>query len=321
MLPRLFHDHHVKMPNTQPSQLNTIDQLLNWAHQQFAASDLYYGHGTDNAWDEAVQLVLFVMELPIDCDKSVKNLPTSALQQQRLQSIVEQRIKSRKPLAYLINQCWFMGLPFYVDERVIVPRSPFAEWIGQQCRPWVLPDQIHRICDLCTGSACIAIAAAHVFEHATVDAIDIDSDALAVATQNVTNHGLSDRINLILSDGFEAVPTRQYDLILSNPPYVPDAEMATLPQEYLQEPKIALRADHDGLAIVIRLLAQASNYLTPHGILMMEVGNSDEALQNTFPSVDFTWLEQSQGGHGLFVLSYDQLVQHQSKFKACIDGW
>ena len=308
------------MPSTTHHTLQTIDQLLHWTFDQFESADLYYGHGTDNAWDEAVQLVLFVMQLPVDSDKTVVSQPTTAEQQLRVQTLAKQRIATRKPLAYLIQQAWFMGLPFYVDERVIVPRSPFAEWIAQQCQPWVDPAQVHRVCDLCTGSGCIAIAAAHVFPDATVDAIDIDPDALTVAAINIKQHRLAKRVTLIESDGLNALTDQRYDLILANPPYVSDEEMHTLPEEYLQEPTHALRADQHGLAIVIRLLSEASDHLTPQGVLIMEVGNSDEYLQSLFPTVAFTWLEQANGGHGLFALSHDELLHYQQQFKVFIHG-
>ena len=298
----------------------TIEHLLNWAFDQFEAADLYYGHGTDNAWDEAVQLVLHVMQLPVDSDKNVVSQPVTTEQQLSIQTLTQRRIETRKPLAYLTHQAWFMGLPFYVDERVLVPRSPFAEWIAQQCQPWVNPNDVHRICDLCTGSGCIAIAAAVAFPEANIDATDIDTEALAVAAINVEQHQLSDRVSLIESDGFNALTNQRYDLILANPPYVPDDEMATLPEEYCQEPTHALRADQEGLAIVIRLLSEATHHLTPHGILMMEVGNSDEHLQAVFPKVPFTWLEQAHGGHGLFVLTYDELKQYQSVFQEHVHG-
>lgn len=301
-------------------KIETLAELLQWVHESFQSAKLYYGHGTDNAWDEAVQLVLFVMGLPVDSDDSVSSLLVSVEQQHRVEKLVEQRITTRKPLAYVINEAWFMGMRFYVDERVIVPRSPFAEWIENRFQPWIDETQVTRVLDMCTGSGCMAIATAKVFPQAHVDAVDIDSDALAVAQINVKNHLVDNQVHLLQSDGFMQLADNRYDVIICNPPYVSDCEMTTLPAEYLAEPRHALHAEQQGLALVFRLLAQASAHLVSHGILMMEVGNSDVLLQETFPEIPFTWLEQENGGHGLFVLSHDELQKYRHVFKKKLHG-
>jgi ribosomal protein L3 glutamine methyltransferase len=301
-------------------QINTLSQLLQWVHNRFLQAELYYGHGTDNAWDEAVQLVLFVMGLPVDSDDSVSTLSVSEEHKAKARALLEARVATRKPLAYLIHEAWFMGMRFHVDERVIVPRSPFAEWIDQKFQPWVDEMQVTHILDMCTGSGCMAIAAASVFPQANVDAVDIDNDALDVARLNIETYQLEARVRALQSDGFNQLSHNRYDVIMCNPPYVSGAEMATLPEEYLSEPKHALYAEQQGLSLVIRLLAQAPDYMSPQGILIMEVGNSDELLQNTLPQVPFVWLEQANGGHGLFVLTYEQLQQFQASFRDLDDS-
>lgn len=293
-------------------RLQTVEQCLEWVHNAFQQADLYYGHGTDNAWDEAVALVLFVMQLSPDSDHAVlKNSVTDA-QRQQILSLTQTRINKHIPLPYLTHQAWFMGLPFYVDERVLIPRSPFAEWIARECKPWVNPDNVHRVCEIGTGSGCIAIAIALTFPDATVDAVDIDKNTLAVAQKNVAAHHVQSRVNLIESDCFDALGNQHYDLIVSNPPYVGRDEMHTLPDEYRAEPRHALEAEENGLSIAITILKNAAKHLTEHGVLMLEVGNSDEALAARFPNVPFTWLEQTHGGHGLCVLHKNDLTKMES---------
>ncbi len=292
----------------------TIDHWLHWIEQQLQAADLFYGHGMDNAWDEAVQLVLFVMDLPIDSGEEILTNTVNPSQAQHIQDLVKQRTQQRIPLAYLTQTAWFVGMPFYVDERVLIPRSPFGEWIERQFQPWIEAAQVQQILEIGTGSACMAIAAALAFPTAQVDAVDISEQALAVAKINVDRYQLAERVNLLQSDCFSAVPSRQYDIIMANPPYVGAAEMAGLPAEYRHEPNGALQAADDGLAIAIRILREAHRYLTPHGILLLEVGNSDMLLAKRFPEVPFIWLEQAFGGHGLLLLTADLLAQYQSFF-------
>ena len=221
------------------------------------------------------------------------------------------RVLRRLPAAYLMGRMWFAGLEFEVDPRVIVPRSPFAELITAGFEPWLEPERVRRIVDLGTGSGCIAIACALRFPQATVDAVDLSADALSVATRNVERHAVGDRLRLHRGDLFEPLGHAVYDLIVSNPPYVSDAEMEALPQEYLHEPDMALRAGGDGLDIVRRLLRDADAHLAPGGVLIVEVGNSDERLQQAYPGVPFLWLEFEHGGGGVFLLTKDDLHRHR----------
>lgn len=298
----------------------TVEAALNWITKQYEAAHLFFGHGTDNAWDEAVQLVCHVMNYPSDVDKSVLNNKISDIQAQRIHSIVDQRLTSRKPLSYLLQEAWFMGHAFYVDERVLVPRSPFAEWINRRFEPWVDPSTIHSILEVGTGSGCMAISAALMFPHAIVDAIDIDPAALDVARINVDRFQLTDSVNLYQSDVLDDLPAKTYQVIMSNPPYVSADEMAQLPEEYLTEPKHALEASDDGLAIAIKLLAQAPRFLAKEGVIIIELGNTSDMMLARFPSVPFIALEQSMGGHGLLLLSYDDIIQHSQLFQEASHG-
>jgi len=286
----------------------TLKTALDWVHQQFESADLYYGHGTDNAWDEAVCLILFIMGLQQTSGDEVLAKSVSEQQWSEIERLTHERIQTRKPLPYLIHHAWFAGLEFYVDERVLIPRSPLAELIEQQFQPWVGPNKVHRILDLCTGGGCIAIACAHYLPNSQVDASDISAPALEVAKQNIDQHHLQDRVHIIESDLFENIKNR-YDIVISNPPYVDAEDMADLPKEYHHEPTgLALAAGHDGLDIVNRMLEQAKCYLNPGGVLIVEVGNSAAALSERYPELPFTWLEFSRGGDGVFLLGYDELL-------------
>ncbi len=287
----------------------TLQDCLEQVFKQFSTSDIFHGHGIDNPWDEAVALVCHVLDLAVDSDTSVLQNTVSDLQWQKIEALVQQRIEKHIPIFYLTHEAWFMGLPFYVDERVLIPRSPFAEWIEKRFEPWLDPLSVKTILEIGTGSGCMAIAASYSFADALIDAVDISEDALAVAAKNVQSHHKTDRVRLYHSDCFSAVePLQQYDLILSNPPYVSQEEIDELPQEYSHEPlSIALYAPEQGMAIVDRILAQAQNYLSAHGILVVEVGYSDEQLMARYPQVPFTWLECEAGGQGLFLLTRQQL--------------
>ena len=274
-------------------------------------ADVFFGHGVDNAHDEAIRMIVYITER---YDNPLWDEEVSDHHRWELEELLKRRINEGKPLAYLTNQAWFLGMPFYVDERVLIPRSPFAEWIESSFEPWVKPQSIKRILEIGTGSGCMAIAAAMVFQKAKVDAVDIDSDALEVAAMNVKQYELEDRVNLIQSDCFENV-SRKYDLIIANPPYVSDEEMAELPQEYSIEPRHALRADDEGLAIVLRILAEATTHLTKEGVIVVEVGHSDETLQKRFPNIPFVWLEQQHGGQGLFIFTRKELLKYEDQFK------
>ncbi len=281
----------------------TLGKLLKKTERAFLKAKLYFGHGTNNAWDEAVAVALAVLNLPADVDASVTSRILTPLEIEKWEGIVKRRIEERIPLAYISQQAWFSGLKFYVDERVIIPRSPLGELIGKQFLPWWPKDKpVHRILDLCTGSACIAIACAYAFPKAQIDAIDISEEALQVAKRNVKDHRLLDRVHLLKSDLFEACSSQRYDIIISNPPYVSLAEMKSLPAEYQWEPRLALEAEQDGLSIVHRILQEAPQYLDKNGILVVELGNSEQALKKAYPDIPFIWLEFERGGQGVFLL-------------------
>ncbi len=287
---------------------HTIEQALDHTfHALQEATSLYYGHGTDSAWDEAVQMVLFVAGFPPDSGEEVLSQVLTEVQSKNLEFLLHERIKKHLPLPYLTHEAWFAGLKFYVDQRVIIPRSPFAEWIENRFSPWIPEEKVKNILDLCTGSGCMAIAAAYAFEEAKVDAVDISEDALAVAKINVEQHDLGSRVALLLSDALINIPEKQYEIIMSNPPYVSPEEMKTLPKEYHHEPELALKAESDGLRLVHHILENAARFLTPNGILVVEVGNSDHALIEAYPHLPFVWLEQEHGGHGLFLLTKPDL--------------
>ncbi|MDF1759059.1 MAG: 50S ribosomal protein L3 N(5)-glutamine methyltransferase [Coxiellaceae bacterium] len=288
--------------------MKTIESAINQVCQHFEQAELYYGHGSDNAWDEAVYLVLAASGLPLDSDRSVLEQPLTPEIQQQVEAWVQQRVEQRIPLPYIMQRAWFMGLEFYVDPRVLIPRSLMGCWLEDHCRPWVEPDQVQHILEVGTGSGCIAIAAAYQFPQAQVDAVDISDEALAVAKVNVESHQLEQRVHLVKSDCYQQLSPQRYDIIISNPPYVSDEEMADVPAEYQHEPSLALRADDDGLDIVIRLLKGAPDYLTDDGVLFMEVGFSDEALIARYPDAPFVWLDTDADTSGLFVVTREDLV-------------
>lgn len=281
----------------------TVEQLIQRVARRFAAADLTYGHGTSNPVDEAAWLVFAVLDLAHDDAEAAYRLPVPPAAAKRIEVLAQRRIAERRPLAYLLNQAWFAGLDFYVDERVLVPRSPIAELIAAKFEPWLEPPQVRSALDLGTGSGCIAIALAVAFEEATVDAVDISADALAVARKNIDRHRLGDRVQAIESDFFAALRGRRYDLIVSNPPYVDQQDMHARSNEFRHEPALGLAAGADGLDAVNVILQQAENHLNDGGILVCEVGNSAEALENRYPGVAFVWLEFEHGGSGVFLLN------------------
>ena len=287
----------------------TPRQLIEWASRQFENNDLYFGHGTDNAYDEAAFLVLHSLGLPFDEYDESLDKPVQADQKKQILALVSLRIASRKPAAYLLNEAWFAGLPFYVNEHVLVPRSPFAELIAEQFSPWCDPDNLKSILDIGTGSGCIAIASAIAFPSAQFDAIDVSDEALEVARKNVERYELQKQVTLINSDLFEKIKEKKYDLIIANPPYVDDEDMAALPAEYKHEPVLGLYAGKDGLDIVRRILNEAADHLTENGVLVVEVGNSQHALSEQYPEVPFMWLEFEHGGEGVFLLTREELQQ------------
>jgi ribosomal protein L3 glutamine methyltransferase len=295
------------------SELYTLQDMIRWTVSRFNAAHLFYGHGSDNSWDEAVQLILPTLYLPIDLPPHVLTARLTVSERTRVVERVMRRITERTPVAYLTKKAWFCGLEFFVDERVLVPRSPIGELIMAEFQPWLI-DEPTRIMDLCTGSGCIAIACAHAFPHAEVDAIDISEDALNVAEQNIRDHGMEQQVFPIRSDLFRNLPKDSYDLIVSNPPYVDQEDMDSLPTEFTHEPELGLAAGSDGLKLVRRILANAPDYLSPNGILICEVGNSMVHMMDQYPGIPFTWLEFENGGHGVFMLTRDQLVECAEHF-------
>jgi ribosomal protein L3 glutamine methyltransferase len=292
----------------------TVADFIGWTEQRFAGAGLYFGHGTDNPLDEAAWLVGSALKLtPPELEEHLEDELTPP-QQDAIRALVDSRIRTRQPLAYLLKEAWFAGLKFYVDERVIVPRSLTAEFIAEQFQPWIDPVRVRRILDLCTGGGCMAIACTYAFPEASVDAVDISDAALAVARINVENHGFNERVRLLRSDLFSALKDERYDLIVTNPPYVAQVEMAALPPEYRHEPTLALASGAQGLDAIIRILAEAPSHLNPGGILVAEVGNSAERLQEKFPAVPFTWLITSAGDESVFLLTTEQLRQYHATF-------
>lgn len=288
----------------------SIIDFLRFGMSRANAGKLYYGHGTDNAWDDLLALILGSLSLPLDVDPLLLQGQLTSNEKALLCQQLERRILGRVPVPYLTKEAYFCDLSFYVDERVLIPRSPIAELIKQQFSPWVMADDVERVLDLCTGSGCIAIACCYAFPDALVDAVDISSDVLQVAKINQQRHDLQEVLTLIESDCFDAVPPTRYDIIVSNPPYVSHEEMQTLPKEYSHEPNLALEAKNNGLAIVEKILSSAHAYLSEQGILVVEVGNSEEALLEAYPHVPFTWLDFEQGGQGVFVLTAEQLKEY-----------
>lgn len=292
---------------THHPELQTIRDFLRYATSCFNEAGLYFGHGTDNAWDEAVALILHTLHLPHDAHPAVLDARLLENEKMTLLTLIEKRVTSRIPVPYLTHEAHFAGLSFYVDERVLIPRSPIAELIERHFQPWVDPENIKLILDLCTGSGCIAIACAKAFPDAQVDACDISEEALAVSKINILRHHVEDQVTLYQSDIFSGLPRKKYDLIVSNPPYVNAEEMASLPPEYLHEPRLGLEAGASGLDIVSRILSQAKEYLSPQGTLIIEVGNSETALIEKYPQLPFTWPEFERGGGGVFFLKSEQL--------------
>ena len=277
--------------------------------------NLYFGHGTDNAVDEAIRLVLRNLSLPLDCPDRLLEGELLPAERHCLASKFEQRVKQRIPLPYLIEEATFAGLPFYVDPRVLVPRSPIAELIEAQYRPWVDSENINRILEIGTGSGCIAITSAIEFPEASVDAVDLSEEALAVATINLERYGLEQQLRLIHSNLFSALNGNRYDLVVTNPPYVDRQDLDSMPAEYHAEPRMGLEAGADGLDLVVQILLDSPAHLEENGVLICEVGNSGEALEQLFPEVPWTWIEFERGGHGVFVIDQATLEMHQALFR------
>lgn len=294
--------------------LETIRDYVRWGASRFGESGLFFGHGTDNALDEALALVLHALHLDYSLPENYLDTRLTSGERRAVLALFQRRVEDRVPAAYLTHKARFAGLEFFVDENVLVPRSPIAELIEHGFSPWLDAGNVEAVLDLCTGSGCIAIGCAHAFPDARVDAVDISPAALEVARANVDHFHLQDRVDVIRSDLFEALDGRSYNLIVSNPPYVGEAEMDALPPEYGWEPELGLAAGADGLDIVSRILAQGSRFLTPDGVMVIEVGSAAGALMARYPEVPFLWLEFERGGEGVFLLTADQLDEYQSAF-------
>lgn len=297
------------------NELHTIRDFYRYTVSRFQEAGLYYGHGTDNACDEAFFLIWHTLHLPYHHSQDFMDAHLLLSEKEALLKLITKRVEERIPVAYLTQEAWFAELPFYIDERVLVPRSPIAELIANRFEPWLNADNVEHILDLCTGSGCIAIACAKAFPQAWVDASDISPEALAVAKINALRHHVENQVTLYESDLFESLKRKKYDIIVSNPPYVSLDEMTTLPNEYHHEPTLALKAGALGLDIALRILSQAHEYLKPEGILIVEVGNSEEDLVEKFPTIPFTWLEFNRGGGGVFLLTTEQLLEYHPVFK------
>ncbi len=298
------------------NDLVTLRDLIRWGTSQFNAAGLSFVQGMPTAIDEAVYLCLSALHLPPDFSVEYFDCVLTVDERLHVLSLFQQRIEEHKPSAYITNEAWFSGLSFYVDQRVLIPRSPMAEIIQQQFSLWLSAEQVNNILDLCTGSGCIAIACAYAFEQAQVDASDVSSDALAVAEINRQNHALENQLTLIKSNLFESLPAKRYDIIISNPPYVSAQEMQQLPAEFEFEPgSLALAAGETGMDIVLPMLQQARDYLTDEGILVVEVGYSQSTLQQILPEVPFFWVDFEFGGEGVFVLTAKQLETYQADFQ------
>ncbi|NOT12612.1 MAG: 50S ribosomal protein L3 N(5)-glutamine methyltransferase [Methylococcaceae bacterium] len=294
--------------------LSTIRDYIRWAASRFTQSQLCFGHGTATALDEAAALVLHTIFQPYNLAEAYLETVLTLSERQSVINVIERRIKERKPAAYLTREAIFAGLTFYVDERVLVPRSPIAELIEQRFEPWIDENAVGKILDVCTGSGCIAIACAYAFPEAQVDAVDLSQDALAVAELNVAKHHLADQVTVYLSDLFSDLPETRYDIIVSNPPYVAIAEWQQLPPEFRAEPDMGFLGGATGLDLVLRILVDANDYLTEQGILIVEVGSSAETLQSLFPDVPFYWLDFERGGDGVFLLTAELVSDYNELF-------
>ncbi len=303
----------MEQPNTQQliaQQLTTLRDYVRWASSEFYRHQLSFGHGFGEALDEAVYLVLFALRLPADWPEKYFDCVLTLEEREQVLSVLSRRIETRQPAAYITHEAWFCGLQFYVDERVLVPRSPIAELINERFEPWIDSSRVSSILDLCTGSGCIAISCQYAFPEALVSASDISAGALEVARKNLQNHQLTDTLMLYESDLFERIPAQKFDLIVSNPPYVDAEDMDALSAEFKAEPSLGLAAGEDGLEIVDRILRQATNYLSDHGVLVVEVGNSQLAMMQKYADMALSWIEFEHGGDGVFCITAQDLRQY-----------
>ncbi|MFT6221879.1 MAG: ribosomal protein L3 glutamine methyltransferase [Candidatus Endobugula sp.] len=298
------------------SSLRSIGECIQYGAEQFEKAELFFGHGTDNAEDEAFWLTFYALDLPFDTDASVLEQKITEVEWDQVNNLFLRRVTERVPAAYITGEAWFCGHPFTVNEHVLVPRSPIAELIVQQYQPWLSASvgQPLKVLDMCTGCGCIGIATALHMPDTLVDISDISTEALQVAQENILHHKVQDRVTAIQSDVFNGLPGNTYDLIVTNPPYVDKADIDSMPAEYQAEPAIALGSGDDGLDITRRLLKEAANYLNDNGVMIVEVGNSWENVEAAFPNVPFMWLGFESGGHGVFVITKQELLSYQADF-------
>ncbi len=295
-------------------ELRSLRDWVRWSASTFEAHGLFFGHGTDNAFDEALELVLATLHLDHSLPEPFLDARVTRAEAAELARRLRRRVEDRVPLAHITGRAFFAGLVFEVNEHVLVPRSPIAELIEARFEPWLDAGHVRSILDLCTGSGCIGIACAYAFSEARVDLADISSEALMVAQRNIERHGLEERVRVVRSDVYAELAGERYDLIVSNPPYVSEAEMATLPPEYHREPRLGLAAGEDGMAVVARILVEAPEHLNEDGILVCEVGASADLLMARYPDVPFLWLDFERGGDGVFLLTAGQLAEFHDVF-------
>ena len=297
------------------TETSTVAAMLKFGQTTFESQGIHFGHGTTCAWDEAVCLLSFALDLPPSPGRSVLTQVLSMDEQAKIKALFQRRVNERIPAPYLTGQAWFCGLPFIVDQRVIIPRSPIGALIGDRFEPW-LNTQPRQVLDLCTGGGCIGIACAYAFQDAQVVLTDISTDAIAVATMNIAGHDVGDRVRALVSDLFAGLdPDQRFDLIVSNPPYVDLDDLASMPEEYQYEPALALASGNDGLDFTRRLLREAERHLSLDGVLVVEVGNSSLALGLAFPMVPFVWIDFDEGDGGVFMLTREELVEHRESFQ------
>ena len=303
------------MWHLQETELSTLRDWVRWGASRFNEAGLFFGHGTDNALDEALALVLHALHLDHELPADYLDARVSAEEAAGILDLLRERVERRVPAAYLIGEARFAGLDFFVDESVLIPRSPIAELIEQGFSPWLDAQHVSSVLDLCCGSGCIGIACAYAFPDALVDLSDISPAALEVAARNIERHRLEGRVRALRADVYDGLDGERYDLIVSNPPYVSLAEMFRLPEEYRHEPALALEAGEDGMDVVARILAQGADYLRPGGIMVVEVGASAELLMARYPDIPFLWLDFERGGDGVFLLTAEQLEEFRDSFE------
>lgn len=297
------------MPQNARQELLTLRDLIRYGVSRLNAAQVALGHGSDNAWDETVYLVLHALHLPLDTLEPFLDARVLDEERNRVLELIDRRVTERVPAAYLTNEAWLRGHRFYVDARVIVPRSPIAELLDEGLSPWVQDAQaVDSVLDMCTGSGCLAILSALAFPYAQVDAVDVSPDALEVARRNVDDYGLADRLALHQSDLFDSLPERQYDVIVCNPPYVNSGSMDVLPQEYRHEPQLALAGGADGMDLVRRILQAAPRYLSENGVLVLEIGHERDFFEAAFPELSPVWLDTEQASDQLLLLTREQLT-------------